>query len=92
MGADHFGVEDIHHGISSVAIDKDNNVWVLESESPSVIIYDGKGIKISSFKYNTNNFSIHSKGIPVPTKQLLIHNNKVYIIDSWENIFVYSLI
>lgn len=45
MGADHFGVEDIHHGISSVAIDKDNNVWVLESESPSVIIYDGKEIE-----------------------------------------------
>ncbi len=92
MALKSFGVEDIHHGISSVAIDKANNVWVLESESPSVIIYDGKGNKISSFKYNTNNFSIHSKGIPVPTKQLLIRNNKVYIIDSWENIFVYSLI
>jgi len=34
-----FGYKDINYGISSIAIDDRNRIWVLEKESPSVIIY-----------------------------------------------------
>ena len=88
-----FEIENIHGGISSIAIDKDNRIWILEDDSPSVIIYDGEGNKITSFKYNTYEFQKHKKGQgePVPTKQLLICDDKIYIIDNWESILVYSL-
>ncbi|KPJ66247.1 MAG: hypothetical protein AMJ43_08640 [Coxiella sp. DG_40] len=88
-----FEIENIHGGISSIAIDKDNRIWILEDDSPSVIIYDGEGNKITSFKYNTYEFQKHrkAKGEPVPTKQLFICKDKIYIIDNWESILVYSL-
>ena len=89
-----FGNKDILNGISSIAIDKDNRIWILEKESPSVIIYDGKGNKITSFKYNAYKFEKRrwSMGQPVPTKQLFICRDKIYIVDNWESILVYSLI
>jgi len=67
---------------------------MLEKESPSVIIYDGEGKKITSFKYNSYKFEKRRQamGQPVPTKQLFICNDKIYIADNWESILVYSLI
>jgi hypothetical protein len=66
---------------------------VLEKESPAVIIYDREGNKIASFKYNTYKIREYKKpeAQPVPTKQLLICQDKIYIVDNWESIFVYSL-
>lgn len=89
-----FGNKDILNGISSIKADKDNRVWILEKESPSVIIYDGEGNKITSFKYNAYKFEKRKRamGQPVPTKQLFICRDKIYIVDNWESILVYSLI
>jgi arylsulfatase A-like enzyme len=89
-----FGNKDILNGVSSITTDKDNRIWMLEKESPSVIIYDGEGKKITSFKYNSYKFEKRRQamGQPVPTKQLFICNDKIYIADNWESILVYSLI
>ena len=88
-----FGNKEIHNDISSLAIDKDNRILILEKESPAVIIYDRKGNKIASFKYNTYEIREGKKPKvqPIPTKQLLICQDKIYIVDNWESILVYSL-
>jgi uncharacterized protein YjiK len=88
-----FANKNILNGISSLAIDKDNRILILEKESPAVIIYDRKGNKIASFKYNTYEIREGKKPKvqPIPTKQLLICQDKIYIVDNWESILVYSL-
>lgn len=79
-----FRNKEIDNGICSIAIDKNNQIWVLEKKSPSVIIFDRYGKKIESFTYN--NDEEHPLSI-----QLFICQDRIYIIDSWEGIIVYSL-
>jgi len=88
-----FGEEEIHYGISSIAIDKENRIWVLEEKSPSVIIFNRNGEKITSFIYNTyepsNKLGTQKRFLkPI---QLFICQNRIYIIDEWEGILVYQL-
>lgn len=77
--------------VSSVCIDKNQRLWVLEKSIPHIHIFNLNGEKISSFLYN--NYKIAKKGRrwpPVPTHQIYL-DDKLFLIDNWEVILVYSL-
>jgi hypothetical protein len=83
-----FGRSELRGGICSLAIDSKGDLWVLEKDAPAVTIFDRNGVKKGFFIYNSYNEKWER---PVPCLQLFICLNRIYIIDSWEGIFVYSL-
>lgn len=77
--------------ISSISIDRNQRLWVLEKNIPNVYVFNSNGEKVSSFQYNI--YKSVRKGrrwTPVPTAQICFED-KLYIIDNWEVILAYSL-
>jgi arylsulfatase A-like enzyme len=83
-----FGRSELPGGICSLAVDSKGNLWVLEKDAPAVMVFDRNGVKKGSFIYNSYNEKWER---PVPCLQLFICLDRIYIMDSWEGIFVYRL-
>ena len=83
-----FGRSDLRGGICSLAIDSKGNLWVLEKDAPRVTVFDRNGEKKGFFVYNSYD---EEWDRPAPCLQLFICRDRIYIMDSWEGIFVYSL-
>jgi len=83
-----FGRSDLRGAICSLAIDSKGDLWVLEKDTPAVTVFDKNGEKKGSFVYNSYD---EEWDRPVPCLQLFICLNRIYILDRWEGIFVYSL-
>jgi hypothetical protein len=78
--------------ISSICIDRNQKLWTLEENRPIVHIYHLSGKEISSFRYNTHDFDLNkSEWHPIPTKQIHFAD-KLYLLDNWEGILVYSIL
>ena len=82
------GRGEFRSGICSLAIDSKGHLWVLETNAPAVTVFDRDGVKKGHFIYN--NYK-EERDKPVPCLQLSICLDRIYILDSWEGIFVYSL-
>jgi len=86
-----FSIKSDSTGISSIYMDKKEKVWALEENDPKIHIFDSKGEELSSFTYNQYQSSrLGRNWTPVPTKQLCFRD-KLFVIDDWEAILVYSL-
>jgi len=83
-----FGRNDLRGGICSLAIDSKGDLWVLEKDAPAVTVFDRNGEKKGFFVYNSYD---EKWDRPVPCLQLFICLDRIYIMDSWEGIFVYGL-
>ena len=83
-----FGRNDLRGGICSLAIDSKGDLWVLEKDAPAVTVFDRNGEKKGFFVYNSYN---EKWDRPVPCLQLFICLDRIYIMDSWEGIFVYGI-
>ena len=83
-----FGQSELRGGICSLAIDSKGDLWVLEKDAPAVTVFDRNGEKKGFFVYNSYDEKWER---PVPCLQLFICLDRIYIMDSWEGIFVYSL-
>jgi hypothetical protein len=68
--------------ISSIPIDSEDRIWALDKKNTSILIINTNGKKIIDFRYDQEDrFPFF----------LFILNNKIFIIDKWEGIIVYSL-
>jgi sugar lactone lactonase YvrE len=83
-----FGRSDLRGEICSLEIDSKGDLWVLEKDAPAVTVFDRNGEKKGFFVYNRYDKEWDR---PVPCLQLFICLDRIYIMDSWEGIFVYSL-
>jgi len=83
-----FGRSDLRGEICSLALDSKGDLWVLEKNAPAVTVFDRNGEKKGFFIYNSYDKEWDR---PVPCLQLFICLDRIYIMDSWEGIFVYSL-
>jgi hypothetical protein len=76
--------------ISSICIDSDKRLWALSKYVPNINIFNLEGEKISSFLYNNYEFVKRGRRWPpVPTSQIYFRD-KLFLIDDWEVILVYS--
>lgn len=74
--------------IAALALDKNNLVWTAAEHSVMLKVFDPEGKKIAELKYN---YSKNNRWKPAPIKQLYIFRDKLYIIDNFEGILVYSI-
>jgi len=76
---------------SSVEIDNNKKrIWSVELRVPIVKIYNKDGEMLTKFRYNDYNDQNDSNP-PIPI-QIYICKARIYFIDAWEGIFVYSLL
>ncbi len=78
--------------IAALATDS-GRLWILEKNSPRVFIVDDEfGEVLASFTYNTTRINKRRNSwLPVPTKDIHLNRKRLYIIDNWEGILVYSV-
>ncbi len=76
--------------ISCVTLDPLNRLWVGTAQSALVNIFDAGGTLAAPFKYNFKEHK-NSSWKPSPIKQLYVAGGKLYLMDNWEGILVYTL-
>lgn len=75
--------------ISSVAVDGEGLVWVLEKNFTRINVYERTGKKVTSFKYYDRKIKKGWK--PTPTRRIALHDDKLLLVDNWEGVLVYSV-
>ncbi len=86
-----FPITNDQEEVSSICVDSRERLWVLGKYVPNIYIFNLNGEKISSFIYNDYKFVKKGRRWPpVPTNQIYFED-RLYLIDNWEGILVYSL-
>lgn len=68
--------------VASIAVDNQHRLWVLEASRPRARVFDREASVVGSIQYN-------SEGIE--TRDIFIDGDRIYAIDEWEGILVYSM-
>lgn len=73
---------------SSIQVDQKNRLWVFCKQLCRINVFTDSGKIINSFDYRK---AVLPGWKPVPTRQALVSDNRLFFMDNWERVLVYTI-